>query len=97
MTREETLQRARQAAEILEHPLVVEAFARLRADIDAHWHSSSAADVGERERLYHLHRATDDLEAHFRSLVSDGKFAAGRQRQDDAQAQADADGAARRR
>lgn len=82
MTREETLQRARQAAEILDHPLVVEAFAKMRADTYARWLASET--MTERELLHQTQGAAQLFEDFFRALVSDGKFAEGRQRQDDA-------------
>lgn len=83
MTREETLQRARQAAEILDHPLVVEALAKMRADTIARW-CEHGADTIAAMMLHRRYSAIGEFEEHFRALINDGKFVEGRQRQDDA-------------
>lgn len=84
MTREETLQRARQAAEILEHPIVVEALAMMRAHILARWGETASGGMPERESLFQQFRAVHTFETIFRALINDGKFLEGRKRQDDA-------------
>jgi hypothetical protein len=75
MTNEETLHRARLAAEVLDNPLVVEALAMMRASVVDKWESSLPWEKESRETLYFQQLAIEQFEAIFRKLIEDGKFA----------------------
>lgn len=81
MTDEETIRRGIRAADILADPLVEEALASLRDRVIHGWCVTSLGAREERETFYYLHCAVEEFAAHFRSLVTDGKFAENRSEQ----------------
>jgi hypothetical protein len=74
MSDDDTLRRAREAREILEHPLVVETLAKMRAHCVEMWERSPITKRDEREMLYLYRTALTDFEAHFTGLIEDGQF-----------------------
>lgn len=68
-------ERARTAAQILEHPMVQEALESIRTKAFAHLENTSYADTPEREGIYHLLVARGQFIAFFRDAVTKGKHA----------------------
>lgn len=68
-------ERGRQATELLEHPLMKEAFSTIRQEFTQAWQSSPARDQEGRERLWHLLKLTDRLEGFLTETVTTGKMA----------------------
>lgn len=76
MNLEEELRRAQQAKELLEHPLLVEAFDVLKRQVLDTWKNSAVRDVEGRERLFMAARILEQVEGLLREFVTTGKFAA---------------------
>lgn len=68
------LARAAQAAELLEHPLLVEALAAFDKEVIEAWKKSPARDQEGREKLFLMLQARQKFEAHLQSLVTTGKL-----------------------
>ena len=67
--------RGAKAREILEEPLVVEAFGKVEAEILSAWEDSPARDVEGREKLYQMLMLTRKVKRHFESVVLTGEMA----------------------
>jgi hypothetical protein len=78
MSNDETIHRAQRAAEVLDNPLVLEALFAMRENVLKQWRTSAVGQTVEREKLYFMHCAVEEFEAHFRSLIQDGKIAEAR-------------------
>lgn len=78
MSNDDTIRRALRAAEVLDNPLVVEALDTMRENTLREWRTSAVGETVQREKLYFMHCAVEEFEAHFRSLVKDGKLAEAR-------------------
>ena len=70
---EEALRRAEQAQYILEHPLVIAAFADLEADFVTAWRGSPVLDREAREEAYRMLRVLDAVRRAFMVHVDTGK------------------------
>ena len=81
MTNDETLRRAQQAREILDHPLVAEALTAMRRTIVELWEKSPIGEREQREMLYFQQCAIADFEAVFKGMIQDGQMADHRIRQ----------------
>lgn len=68
-------ERGRQAAELLEHPLMKEAFSTIRQEFTQAWQNSPARDQEGREKLWQLLKLTDRLESFLTETVTTGKMA----------------------
>lgn len=68
-------ERGRQAAELLEHPLMKEAFSTIRQEFTQAWQNSPARDQEAREKLWQLLKLTDRLESFLTETVTTGKMA----------------------
>lgn len=72
---EEQAQRGEQAAKLLEHPLLVEAFSVIEQDIRDKWTNSPARDVDGRERLWTQLRLLQRVRGEIQSVAETGKVA----------------------
>lgn len=75
MELETEVMRGNQAKDLLEHPLMVEAFHLLRTQVMDQWASSPARDTEGREKLWQLTKLIDKLEGHLREVLETGKLA----------------------
>lgn len=72
---EQDVLRARQAAELLEHPLLVEAFAALEREVIEEWKASPARDEEGREKLWIMLRLSEKVRNHLQNVITTGKMA----------------------
>lgn len=75
MDHEQDVLRGRQAAELLEHPMLLEAFAALESEVMEQWKSSPARDEEGRERLWLMLRLSEKVKAHLTNLITTGRMA----------------------
>jgi len=75
MTPELEVRRGEDARQLLEHPLLIEAFDTFEVEITEKWRSSPARDEDGRERLWMMLQAARRARAHLESLVDSGKLA----------------------
>lgn len=75
---EDAIRRAERAKEILEHPLVVEAFADLDAYYTRAFRNSDPVASETREDAYRMLRAMDAFKAVFEAHLENGKLAEAR-------------------
>lgn len=75
MTDEEAARRGEEARQLLEHPLLAEAFQTIRNEVIEKWQSSPARDVEGREELWKTLRTVNKLEGQLQSVVETGKVA----------------------
>jgi hypothetical protein len=68
-------ERGRQARELLDSPLLVEAIDVLKARYYAEWLKSKPEEGAERERLHTAAVIVDDVNAHLRAVVGSGQIA----------------------
>jgi len=69
-------ERGRQAAQVLEHPLFVEAFGAYRARLLEEWEASPVRDTEGRERLWLMVKTVDAVRGHLEGLLQTGRMAA---------------------
>ena len=74
LTKEQKISRSEEAKRLLEHPLLVEAFANLRANYFEAWVECPVGKVNERDAVFHAARVLSDVEAHLRIVVSQGRL-----------------------
>ena len=74
LTKEQKISRAEDAKRLLEHPLLREAFANLRANYFEAWVECPADKVNERDAVFHAARVLSDVEAHLRVVISQGRL-----------------------
>ena len=67
--------RGRQAQDLLEHPLLLEAMETLRAEFKEAWANSPARDSEGREKLWQLHALVGKFESHLTQVLQTGKLA----------------------
>lgn len=67
--------RGAKAREILEEPLIIEAFSKIEAEILTAWEDSPARDVEGREKLYQMLMLSRKVRRHFESVVQTGEMA----------------------
>ena len=71
------LQRANQAQLILENPMLTETFTEQKRQLLEYWEKQTKShETAERERLWQAYQIVGMLEAHFKSIVSNGRMAA---------------------
>ena len=68
-------QRANEAKELLENPLLEEAFTQMEAAYLADWRSSGLADLEERERIWLAIKVLEEVKRHLRVVVENGVIA----------------------
>lgn len=69
------IHRAQEAAHVLEHPMVVEALAAMRADLYAKLEATKPSQKDEREFIYQQLQANNLFEARFRFHIDNGRMA----------------------
>lgn len=72
------IKRGTRAAQILEDPVVIEAFKSLRDDIYVKWQVAQTTE--QRESLHGRLSSLNDLQAKFQSFMHDGQLAESRNR-----------------
>lgn len=70
--------RAAAARQLLEHPLLVEAFANVREAAIEAWTETSVADAQKREMAWLTVKVVDRVKAELENVVATGKIAARR-------------------
>jgi len=68
-------ERGRQAKELLENPLLAEAVEVLKARYYAEWLATQPAETEVRERLHNAATIVDEVNAHLRAVLGNGKIA----------------------
>lgn len=68
-------QRGRAAEDLLENPLLVEAFDNLEAAYLAEWRASKPLELEERERLWLAVQVLGEVRQHLRVIVENGVIA----------------------
>jgi len=71
----EEMERGRQAQDLLEHPLLMEAFETIRESYVKGWETSSARDVEGREKIWTYLKQLDQLKAHLTTVLQTGSMA----------------------
>lgn len=74
LTKEQKISRADEAKRLMEHPLLKEAFANLRANYFEAWVNCPTEKVNERDAVFHAARVLSDVEAHLRIVVTQGRL-----------------------
>ncbi len=75
MSHEEAVLRANEAAHIINHPMVVDAFNSLRADAYAKIEATRPSQKDEREYLYLFLKSIAAFEAQFQFHIDEGRIA----------------------
>ncbi len=70
---EESILRGRRAQQLLDDPLIAEAFEAMEADLVAAWRAAPVRDVEGREHLWLMLRASEKLRGIFVGYVEAGK------------------------
>ena len=73
LTREEKIQRGKEAARLLEHPLYKETIETLKEQIVQGWATAPARDHEGKELLWNLFQATTQFEQIFQSYITNAK------------------------
>jgi hypothetical protein len=68
-------QRGREAEELLENPMLAEAFDKIEASYMDEWRQSKLADIEERERLWLAIQVLGEVKRHLRVVVENGVVA----------------------
>ena len=69
------IDRARQAQDLIEHPLWREAWDTYRQRLQAEWSASPALDTEGRERIWLMLKSAEVAEQHLKELIETGKMA----------------------
>ena len=72
---EHDARRGEQAVALLNHPLLREAFDKIKSELTDAWISSPARDVEGRESLYLSLKLLNQVESHMTSVINTGKMA----------------------
>lgn len=75
MTQEEEMQRAEHARQVMEDPLVQEAFSVIEKEILSQWEECPARDVEGRERLWQYYKIAKKFRGVFEGVMETGKIA----------------------
>lgn len=76
MNNTEEIKRGREAKQLLEHPLIVEAFAKIEQEVITSWQTSPARDTEAREQLYLMQALLRKVQQHLVSVAETGMLAA---------------------
>jgi hypothetical protein len=68
-------QRGREAEELLENPMLADAFDKIEASYMDEWRQSKLADIEERERLWLAIQVLGEVKRHLRVVVENGVVA----------------------
>ena len=69
------MERSRQANDVLEHPLFIEALNVYRNVLKDEWLNSPARDTEGRERIWVMQKTVEVVERHLREIMETGKLA----------------------
>lgn len=69
------VQRALQAKELIENPILVEALDSMEREYLAAWRSSKLPDLEERERLWLALQVLEEVRKHLRVVIENGSIA----------------------
>jgi hypothetical protein len=69
------VERGRQANELLENPLIKEAFETIRSRYMSEWENSPARDSAGREKIWTYLKQLEAVKAHLSEVVTTGKMA----------------------
>jgi hypothetical protein len=69
------VERGRQATDLLEHPLMAEAFEAIRQRYLSEWENSPARDSQGREKIWTYLKQLEAVKAHLTEVVTTGKMA----------------------
>lgn len=75
LTPQQEMERGRQASEVLEHPLYLEAFKVMRDRISRQWVESPARDTEGREKLWLMQKLLENVDQHLKELMQTGQLA----------------------
>lgn len=75
MTTDEEIRRGNQAKQLLEHPLLIEAFSLIESEIIDAWKTSPQRDAEGREKLHLTLCLLEKLKAQIAEVVTTGKIA----------------------
>lgn len=75
MSPEEQISRATEARNLLENPLLAEAFQTIKDEVIEQWQKAPAHDVAGREKLWLTLKLLDKLQGTLRQTVEQGKVA----------------------
>jgi len=68
--------RAEQAMQLLNHPLLAEAFTTLSEAYTAEWRATTPEDQQAREEAWHMLRALDKVKGHLETVAAGAQVAA---------------------
>ena len=74
MTHEEEIARGKAAEVLLRNELLAEAFEQLETTYTAGWKATAPGQTDERERLYALITALDDVRGHIEQIATTGEL-----------------------
>ena len=75
MNLEDEQRRGRAADQLLENPLLIEAFATIEQEIQAEWTGSKAKDADAREKLWLMLKLLGRVKAHVQQVSLTGQMA----------------------
>lgn len=75
MSPEEESRRGQHARDLLNDPLIAEAFETIEHEVMDQWKKSPARDVEGREKLWLMLQMTHKIRGHLESLVASGRMA----------------------
>ncbi|ANN76804.1 hypothetical protein [Bordetella flabilis] len=75
-SRQRDIERGRRAQELLDNPTLIQALAACRARYVEEWEKSEDGDAQQREYLFRMVKAHDELVKHLRVAADAGKLAA---------------------
>ena len=75
MTEEELRFRGERATQLLNDPLMIEAFEAVRKEVISKWQDTPARDSDAREWLWKLHQASLRFEMIFKGFMDSGRIA----------------------
>lgn len=71
----EAMRHAKEAAHVIEHPMVIGAINAMRANQYANLEATKPSQTAEREFIYHQLKAIESFEAQFQFHIDEGKLA----------------------
>lgn len=76
MTNDEEIRRGNEAAQLMDHPMLQEAFKSIEDEVIHQWRISPARDQEAREKLYLMQSMLSRVKLHIRSVMETGMLAA---------------------
>lgn len=72
---DEAMRRGREAARVMEEPMLKEAFEKVAADITGAWATSAPHETARREQLYLQLQTVQGVREHLRAVMAGGQMA----------------------